>query len=114
MVAPTGAEVEVGYHRGVPPVINDRMAAAVIAGAAGAALGADRVVEAEISMGGEDFAFYLDHVPGAMIRLGTGVPGSDVRHDLHQGDFDVDESCIGYGVRVMVHTALAALVTGAF
>ena len=114
VVAPTGAEVQVGYHRGVPPVINDRMASAVIAGAAGAALGADRVVEAEISMGGEDFAFYLDHVPGAMIRLGTGKPGSDERRDLHQGDFDVDESCIGYGVRVMVHTALAALATGAF
>ena len=114
VVAPTGAQAEVTYRRGVPPVINDRMAAAVIAGAAGAALGADRVVEAEISMGGEDFAFYLDHVPGAMFRLGTGVPGSDQRHDLHQGDFDVDESCIGYGVRVMVHTAMAALSTGAF
>ncbi len=111
---PTGAQVQVDYQRGVPPVINDRMASAVVAGAAGAALGADRVVEAEISMGGEDFAFYLDHVPGAMIRLGTGVPGSSVRYDLHQGDFDVDENCIGYGVRVMVHTALAALATGAF
>ncbi|WP_307834206.1 amidohydrolase [Paractinoplanes lichenicola] len=114
VVAPTGAHVEVGYHRGVPPVINDRMAAAIVAGAAGAALGPERVVEAEISMGGEDFSFYLDQVPGAMIRLGTGVPGSDEKHDLHQGDFDVDESCIGYGVRVMVHTALAALATGAF
>jgi amidohydrolase len=114
VVAPTGAEVQVGYHRGVPPVINDRMASAVIAGAAGAALGSDRVVEAEISMGGEDFAFYLDHVPGAMIRLGTARPGSDEHRDLHQGDFDVDENCIGYGVRVMVHTALAALSTGAF
>ncbi len=114
VVAPTGAEVTVAYNRGVPPVINDRMASAVIAAAAGAALGADRVVEAEISMGGEDFAFYLDHVPGAMIRLGTGVPGSSVRHDLHQGNFDVDERCIGYGVRVLVHTALAALATGAF
>ena len=114
VVAPTGAEVEVAYHRGVPPVINDRMAAAVIAGAAGAALGADRVVEAEISMGGEDFAFYLEHVPGAMIRLGTAVPGSGERHDLHQGNFDVDESCIGHGVRVLVHAALAALATGAF
>ncbi|WP_067508570.1 amidohydrolase [Actinoplanes sp. TFC3] len=114
VVAPTGAEAEVVYTRGVPPVINDRMAAAVIAGAAGAALGSDRVVEAEISMGGEDFAFYLEHVPGAMIRLGTGTPGAETRYDLHQSNFDVDERCIGYGVRVMVHTALAALVTGAF
>jgi amidohydrolase len=114
VVAPTGADVDVRYTRGVPPVINDRMASAVIAGAAGAALGADRVVEAEISMGGEDFSFYLEQVPGAMIRLGTGTPGSNLRHDLHQSGFDVDERCIGYGVRVMVHTALAALATGAF
>jgi amidohydrolase len=114
VVAATGADVEVRYNRGVPPVINDRMASAVIAGAAGAALGADRVVEAEISMGGEDFSFYLEQVPGAMIRLGTGTPGSDTRHDLHQSGFDVDERCIGYGVRVLVHTAMAALATGAF
>ena len=114
VVAPTGAEAEVKYSRGVPPVINDRMASAVIAGAAGAALGADRVVEAEISMGGEDFAFYLNDVPGAMIRLGTGAPGSDTKFDLHTANFDVDEKCIGYGVRVMVHTALAALSTAAF
>ncbi|HET8661411.1 MAG TPA: amidohydrolase [Micromonosporaceae bacterium] len=114
VVASTGAGVEVKYTRGVPPVVNDRMATAIIAGAAGAALGADRVVEAEISMGGEDFAFYLDHVPGAMIRLGTGIPGSEVKMDIHQSGFDVDERAIGYGVRVMVHTALGALSAGAF
>jgi amidohydrolase len=114
VVAPTGAEVEVRYTRGVPPVINDRMAAAVIAGAAGAALGADRVLEAEISMGGEDFAFYLENVPGAMIRLGTGTPGAETKFDLHQSNFDVDERCIAYGLRVLVHTALAALSAGTF
>ena len=114
VVAATGAEAEVTYTRGVPPVINDRMASAIIAGAAGAALGADRVVEAEISMGGEDFSFYLENVPGAMIRLGTGTPGAETKYDLHTSNFDVDERCIGYGVRVMVHTALAAIATGAF
>jgi amidohydrolase len=114
VVAGTGAEVEVTYTRGVPPVVNDRLATAVIAGAAGAALGPDRVIEAEISMGGEDFSFYLEHVPGAMIRLGCGIPGSDTRFDIHQSAFDVDERSIGYGVRVMVHTALAALSAGAF
>ncbi|MDT4994160.1 MAG: hypothetical protein QOH97_4052, partial [Actinoplanes sp.] len=114
VVAPTGAQADVRYIRGVPPVINDRMASAIIAGAAGAALGADRVVEAEISMGGEDFAFYLENVPGAMIRLGTGTPGAETNYDLHTANFDVDERCIGYGVRVLVHTALAAISTGAF
>jgi len=114
VVAPTGARAEVSYTRGVPPVVNDRLATAVIAGAAGAALGPERVTEAEISMGGEDFAFYLDQVPGAMIRLGVGIPGSDQKLDIHQSAFDVDERSIGYGVRVMVHTALAAISAGAF
>lgn len=109
VVAGTGAKVEVNYTRGVPPVINDRMATAIVAGAAAAALGTDRVVEADVSMGGEDFAFYLEQVPGAMIRLGTGIPGSVPSFDIHQSRFDVDERSIGYGIRVMVHTALAAL-----
>jgi amidohydrolase len=109
VLAGSGTAVDVKYVRGVPPVINDRQATAIIAGAAGAALGADHVVEADVSMGGEDFAFYLEHVPGAMIRLGTGRPGSTDRFDIHQAAFDVDERAIGYGVRVMVHTALAAL-----
>jgi amidohydrolase len=114
VVAGTGADVEVDYVRGVPPVVNDRLATAIIAGSAGAALGSERVIEAEISMGGEDFSFYLDQVPGAMIRLGVGIPGSDVKFDIHQSAFDVDERAIGYGVRVMVHTALAAISAGAF
>lgn len=109
VLAGSGTAVDVSYVRGVPPVINDRQATAIIAGAAGAALGADHVVEADVSMGGEDFAFYLEHVPGAMIRLGTGRPGSTDRFDIHQAAFDVDERAIGHGVRVMVHTALAAL-----
>jgi metal-dependent amidase/aminoacylase/carboxypeptidase family protein len=112
VMAGTGADIDVTYTRGVPPVINDRMATAIMAGAAGAALGADRVVEADVSMGGEDFAFYVEQVPGAMIRLGTGLPGSEVKFDIHQSRFDVDERSIGYGIRVMVHTALAALSAG--
>lgn len=114
VVASTGAEVEVEYRRGVPPVVNDRVATAVIAGAAAAALGPDRVIEAEISMGGEDYAFYLEQVPGAMIRLGTGIPGLETPLDIHQPTFDVDERAIGYGVRVFVHTALAALSSANF
>ena len=111
VVQATGAAVDVKYTRGFPPVINDRLAASVVASGASTALGPDRVVEAEVSMGGEDFAFYLEHVPGAMIRLGTGIPGFDGKMDIHQAHFDVDERCIGYGIRTMVQTATQALVS---
>lgn len=106
VVRATGAEAEVTYIRGVPPVINDRVATAVFAGAAAAALGESAVVETPVSMGGEDFSWYLEQVPGSMARLGVGRPGEHL--DIHQGEFDVDERAIGHGIRVLVHTALAA------
>ena len=112
VVAGTGAEAHIEYVRGVPPVINDRVATAIVAGAAAAALGADRVAEAEVSMGGEDFSFYLEHVPGTMFRLGVGKTTNPVSMDIHQSTFDIDERAIGHGVRVFVHTALAALSSG--
>ena len=112
VVAGTGAEAHIDYVRGVPPVVNDRVATAVVAGAAAAALGPDRVAEAEISMGGEDFSFYLEQVPGTMFRLGVGKAGNTTSMDIHQSTFDIDERAIGHGVRVFVHTALAALSSG--
>jgi len=109
VVAGTGADIEIDYVRGVPPVVNDRATTAIVEAAATAALGPGRVSEAELSMGGEDFSFYLDHVPGSMFRLGTRVPGASEPMDIHQSSFDVDEAAIGTGVRVMVHTAVEAL-----
>ncbi|THV43439.1 amidohydrolase [Glycomyces buryatensis] len=102
----SGVECEISYQRGVPPVVNDRLASAAFAGATAAALGEQAVAEAPMSMGGEDFAYYLEQVPGAMARLGVGRPGE--RLDIHQGSFDIDEAALAHGVRVMTHTALAA------
>ena len=109
LVAPYGAQAVVGYERGVPPVVNEAGATVVLLGGVQAALGPDAVVPTLQSMGGEDFAWYLDRVPGAMARLGVRPPGVQRWHDLHQGSFDVDEAAIGIGVRVLVATALAAL-----
>ncbi|MEU6858742.1 amidohydrolase [Glycomyces sp. NPDC046736] len=108
----SGVECEIDYRRGVPPVVNDRAAAAMFAGATAAALGDGAVAEAPMSMGGEDFAYYLEQIPGAMARLGVGRPGE--RLDIHQGTFDIDEKALEHGVRVMTHTALAAAMNPAF
>jgi amidohydrolase len=109
VVAGTGAKAEVFYTRGVPPVVNDRATTAIVEAAAAEALGHDRVEEGEVSMGGEDFACYLEHVPGTMFRLGVGRPGNGTRSDIHQSTFDVDEAAIASGVRVMTTVAIAAL-----
>ena len=109
LVAPFGVTAEVDYRRGVPPVLNDDACAATISSAVHAVLGPDAVVTTEQSLGGEDFAWYLDKVPGAMARLGTAAAGRTEECDLHQGRFDVDERAIGVGARVLAVTALVAL-----
>jgi amidohydrolase len=108
LAAPYGATVEVQYTRGVPPVVNSAGVAALLAGAANRELGSDAAVPTLQSLGGEDFAWYLEHVPGAMARLGTRTPGGPT-YDLHQATFDVDERAIEVGVRVLTAAALAAL-----
>ena len=104
-----GVNAELSYRRSVPPTVNDQASAAMIAAAALDVLGAGSVVQSPQSLGGEDFAWYLETVPGALARLGTRVPGSTVSYDLHQPTFDVDERAIGIGVRVMAATAINAL-----
>ena len=59
------------------------------------------------SLGGEDFGWYLDRVPGAMARLGTRTPGGPT-YDLHQGNLRVDERAIGIGARVLAQAAVAS------
>ena len=109
LVEPYGAVADVTYERGVPPVVNEPGATALLSRAAAGALGPSGVVPTLQSLGGEDFAWYLDRTPGAMARLGVREPGRERPHDLHQGSFDVDEEAIGVGVRVLVAAAQAAL-----
>ena len=109
LAAPYGAHAEVRYQRGVPPVVNDPSATALFSAAVRGALGSSAEVPTVQSLGGEDFAWYLDHVPGAMARLGVRPPGQARPHDLHQGSFDVDEAALPVAVRVLVGVALAAL-----
>lgn len=53
-----------------------------------------------VSMGGEDFAWYLEKTPGALIRLGVRKPAGEVLH-LHTHAFDVDERALSIGVSLM-------------
>ncbi|MFC7468438.1 amidohydrolase [Actinomadura keratinilytica] len=101
-----GAKSEITYIRGVPPVVNDPAAADLLHTAMAARRGAASVEGTEQSLGGEDFSWYLEHVPGAMARLGVRRPGDPVSRDLHRGDFDVDESAIRVGVEMFTAAAL--------
>jgi metal-dependent amidase/aminoacylase/carboxypeptidase family protein len=107
-----GVVPEISYQRNVPPTVNDPICTAILEAAADRALGPDAVTPAPQSLGGEDFAWYLDSIPGSLARLGTRTPGSAADFDIHQAIFDVDERAIGYGVRLMAATALIAVGDG--
>jgi len=98
------------YQQGVPPVVNELVAHRVMSAAVHRALGEHGRVIAHQSLGGEDFGWMLDQVPGAMARLGTRTPGGPT-YDLHQGNLRVDERATGIGARVLANAAVGCLVT---
>ncbi|MEU7034039.1 M20 family metallopeptidase [Streptomyces sp. NPDC046237] len=100
------AKSTITYVRGVPPVVNDPVITELLRDAMTVRRGAEQVEDTEQSLGGEDFSWYLEHVPGAMARLGVRTPGDTTRRDLHAGDFDVDERAIAVGVELFTAAAM--------
>ncbi|CAN5256696.1 M20 family metallopeptidase [soil metagenome] len=105
IVAPYGVTAVVNYRQGVPPVVNDATATEALSAAA--RVGGATQVPTQQSLGGEDFAWYLRRVRGAMARLGTRSPGGPVL-DLHQGTLRIDDDAVSIGSRLL---ALAAVGT---
>ena len=108
IVAPYGVSAEVTYQRGVPPVVNDVDATAILGGAVERVLGVHGHVSTSQSLGGEDFGWYLDRIPGSMARLGTRTPGGPT-FDLHQGNLRIDERATAIAARVLAEAAVASL-----
>ncbi len=100
-----GARAEVVMEAGAPPVINDDRAWAVAREAARAVVGHEQVTRLKTAnMGGEDFADYLDHVPGCYIRFGARVPGRE-SFPAHSSRFDFDEDAMAVGAAWFVEVA---------
>lgn len=105
IVEPFGVSVDLTYTRGVPPVVNDFAVTEKLRQAVTTALGPDGVATTAQSLGGEDFAWYVETLPGAMARLGTRTPGGPT-YDLHQGNLRVDERAISVGALVLANAAI--------
>jgi amidohydrolase len=105
ILAPYGVGADVSYVRGVPPVVNEAGATELLGFAVTSVLGGKGAVATQQSLGGEDFAWYLESTPGAMGRLGTRTPGG-ATYDLHRGDLHIDERAIGVGAKVLAAAVL--------
>jgi amidohydrolase len=101
-----GAGVEFVYEEGYPPVVNDEAMANFVLEVARKTLGEETVVDIDPVMGGEDFAYYLQKVPGTFLFLGAG-DGFDLPH--HHPAFDIDEKVLPQGTLLMASLALEYL-----
>jgi len=100
-----GARSHVSLRAITPSVFNDVNQTRCLEKAARAVLGDDNVEYlAQPSLGAEDFAEMLKHVPGCMFRL--GVAGPEGCYPLHHGCFNPDEGAIATGVEVLAFTLL--------
>lgn len=103
---PYAVSATIEHRRGAPPVVNDPVCVARLRASAEQMLGPGAAAPTVQSLGGEDFAWYLQAVPGAMARLGTRTPGGTT-YDLHQGDLVVDERAVTIGARLLLGAATA-------
>ena len=108
IVSPYGVQAVVDYKRGVPPVVNDPASVALLGRVVDAVLGPEGRAPTAQSLGGEDFAWYLTRVPGAMGRLGTREPGGPT-YDIHQGNLRIDERATCLAAKLLATVAVAAL-----
>ncbi len=102
----TGCKVEMHLGSSAPAVVNDPHVVRLLADTITETLTAGAIEWIDKpSMGSEDFSFYLEHVPGAMFRL--GVAGDQVGHaPLHTSSFDIDERAIAVGCKLFAAAAI--------
>ncbi|MEK5444380.1 MULTISPECIES: amidohydrolase [unclassified Fredinandcohnia] len=104
-----GASAEVDYIRGTQAVINGEESATLVQKVAAEAFGKEVLYEEKPTMGGEDFSFYLDEVPGCFALVGSGNPEKDTQWAHHHGKFNIDEDAMVTGAELYAQYAWAYL-----
>ncbi len=102
-----GCTVEIRWNVGYPVVHNDRAMVEKFFDLAGRVLGEDNVSLAEAPvMGGEDFAYYAEHVPACFFFLGLCPKGDGSYPEIHTPRFDFNDNAIPLGIELMTRLAL--------
>ncbi len=103
-----GISVKFSWIDGYPPLYNDPEASNLALTSAQEALGNDIIVPLTIPcMGGEDFAYYLAHVPGCFWFINTQNPEKSITAPNHNSAFKVDESLLSRAMSLLIVTAEA-------
>nr|MBP6185594.1 amidohydrolase [Saprospiraceae bacterium] len=110
LIAALGGKCALEIRKGYPPLYNDPGATADARQLAEMYLGPEQVVDMDILMGAEDFAYYSQQMPACFYRLGTGNPDGGKVTGLHTPDFDIHESALEIGAGLMAWIALGKLM----
>ncbi len=104
-----GASYDFRYSKGYPAVINHLPETELLVQSAIPVVGEKNVKEMAPIMGGEDFSYYLQKVPGTFFFTGAGSQEKNAIYPHHHPKFDIDEKSILMAAKVLLSAALAYL-----
>jgi hippurate hydrolase len=102
-----GAEIDLHIDVGYPTVYNNEELSEKARKIAEDLIGKDKVEETEMRMGAEDFGYYSQKIPGCFFRLGTGNKQKGITAGVHTPLFNIDESAIEIGMKIMAVLAIS-------
>ncbi|MDR6725283.1 amidohydrolase [Paenibacillus amylolyticus] len=109
MVAQTGAaygaKTDIKYIMGYPPVVNDERETERFFQEAVHVFGAQNVQASPMIMPAEDFAYYLQQIPGCFMFVGAGNPDKGAIYPHHHPKFDFDEDAMQHAVKLFIAMA---------
>lgn len=100
-----GAEIDVNILVGYPCVYNNEEVTGKARSLAEDFMGKQQVLDTEMRMGAEDFAFYSQVIPACFFRLGTGNKEKGISSGVHTPTFNIDERAIEIGMGTMAWLA---------
>jgi amidohydrolase len=106
LVEGMGGKAELDIRRGYPVLTNDPTLTAGVHKSVTDYMGAENVVDLDLWMASEDFAYYTQAIPGCFYRLGTRNEAKGIVHGLHTPKFDIDEDSLAIAPGLMAWVAL--------
>jgi amidohydrolase len=100
------AQAEVEFIKISPPIINDPLITKIAANSLHKLYGENVPGELEKVMGGEDFSYFLETIPGAMAFIGAGNKEKKTDYPLHNDKFNIDEDVLPTGAALHAQFAL--------
>ena len=104
-----GGNCEVEIKEGYPFLKNDEHLSNHFHEFASEYLGKENIIELDLAMTAEDFAFYSHHIPACFYRLGTGNKSKNITSNVHTSTFNIDEKALETGMGLMAWVAINEL-----